>query len=94
VTGTVSKKTSYVVAGEAAGSKLRKAAELGVTVIDEATLLAALDGAPLPATARAAAARAAAAEAAAADGSKPKKKRKAKAAAEPEPGETGDLFKA
>ncbi len=39
VTGQVSKKTSYVVAGEAAGGKLRKAAELGVSVIDEAALL-------------------------------------------------------
>ncbi len=43
VSGSVSKKTSFVVAGEEAGSKLDKAQELGVPVIDEATLLAMLE---------------------------------------------------
>ena len=42
VVGSVSQKTDYVLAGEAAGSKLTKAQDLGIEVLDEATFLALL----------------------------------------------------
>ncbi len=49
VTGSVSKKTAYVVAGESAGTKLAKAESLGVPVLDEAGLRELLEHGPQPA---------------------------------------------
>jgi DNA ligase (NAD+) len=49
VTGSVTKKTSYLLAGEAAGSKLSKATELKVPILDEAGLLALINLAPVEA---------------------------------------------
>lgn len=46
VSSSVSKKTSYVVAGEAAGSKLRKAQELGISILDEAAFISMLENGP------------------------------------------------
>ena len=43
VSGSVSKKTDYVVVGDEAGSKLARATELGIKILDEASLLALLD---------------------------------------------------
>ena len=48
--GSVSKKTAYVLAGEAAGSKLTKARSLGVPVIDEAAFLRMIDQKETPET--------------------------------------------
>ena len=49
-TGSVSKKTSIVLAGESAGSKLDKARELGVTIIDEAQFLSMIEQQKRPET--------------------------------------------
>ena len=43
VSGSVSKKTSYLLAGEDAGSKLKKAQDLGITILDEAEFLKMLE---------------------------------------------------
>jgi len=46
VSGSVSKKTSYVVAGADAGTKLAKAEQLGLTIVDEAVLLTLIEHGP------------------------------------------------
>jgi DNA ligase (NAD+) len=43
VTGSVSRKTDYVLAGDNAGSKLQRAEELGVSILDEAGLQQLID---------------------------------------------------
>jgi DNA ligase (NAD+) len=48
--GSVSKKTDYVVVGENAGTKAEKAAELGLTILDEAGFRALLESGESPAT--------------------------------------------
>ena len=48
--GSVSRKTDYLVAGESAGSKLAKAQELGVAILDEAAFVKLLAGEPTDVT--------------------------------------------
>ncbi len=48
VSGSISKKTSYLVAGEEAGSKLDKATSLGVPILDEPGLLTLIEAGPAP----------------------------------------------